>query len=105
MKTNLDDLDDLDFKEFLRLSDNEDFLGLKWGTIKAYVINDSKILDLVDSYEEGGYFHSNNELKEILCKIIDSVNCSNITIFNHDKFKVSKQEAKDYVMNYIPCSE
>ena len=102
METNFNDSD---LKEFLGLSDSEDFLGLKWGDLKACVINDPEVMALLDIYEEGGCLHSGNELKEILCKIIDLVNCDYITIFNHDKFNVSKQEAKDYVMNYIPCSE
>lgn len=77
--------------------DGVDYLYLKWGELKASCINDFEVYALSDVY-----CNENNPTnkKEILCKIIDRINCENIYICDDDTPIMSKQQAKDYVMNY-----
>lgn len=86
--------------------ETQNYLTLKWGTLKSWDFTDSeKGLELLKEYVEIGSSISamtqddTPRQKEIICELIDL--CDNNTIYLHwDRRNVTKQEAKDYVMNY-----
>lgn len=81
-------------------------LTLKWGTLKSWTFSPSeKASNLFKEYCELGSSMSamaqkdTPRQKEIICELIDL--CDGDTIYlEWDGKDVSKQEAKDYVMNY-----
>ncbi len=80
-------------------------LTLKWGTLKSWDINTERGKELLKEYGAIGSTLSamqQNDTprqKEIICELIDE--CDGDTIYlAWDGIDVSKQEAKDYVMNY-----
>jgi hypothetical protein len=81
-------------------------LTLKWGTLKSWDFTGSpQAIELLNEYEEIGSKASamkqkdTARQKEIICQLIDL--CDGETIYlEWDAVDVSKQEAKDYVMNY-----
>jgi len=83
----------------------ENTLTLKWGTLKSWNFNSEKALALLKEYNEIGSSLSamsqedTPRQKEIICGLIDE--CDGDTIFlDWDGKDVTKQEAKEYVMNY-----
>ena len=84
----------------------EIYLTLKWGTLKSCNFNDSvRGMELMNEYRKIGsslsaaYQNDTPRQKEIICELIDL--CDGDTIYlEWDAVNVSKQEAKDYVMNY-----
>lgn len=85
---------------------NQNYLSLKWGTLKGWdFTNSERGKELIKEYCEIGSCVSaiaqkdTPRQKEIICELIDL--CDDDTIYldwyNKD---VTKQEAKDYVMNY-----
>ena len=83
----------------------EDYISLKWGTLKAWNLHSKKGLELMNKYHELGTSMSamtqndSPEQKEIICQMIDE--CSADTIhLEWDGIDVSKDEAKKYVMEY-----
>ena len=82
------------------------YLTLKWGTLKRWnFTNSEKGEKLLREYCEIGSLcsamlqHDTLRQKEIICELIDL--CDGDTIYlDWDGKDVSKQEAKDYVMNY-----
>lgn len=83
----------------------QNYLTLKWGTLKSWRFDSEKGQALLKEYGEIGSSFSammQNDTprqKEIICELIDE--CDGDTIFlEWDAKDVSKQEAKDYVMNY-----
>jgi len=82
------------------------YLTLKWGTLKSWdFTNSKKGKKLLKEYHKiGASFsamtqHDTIRQKEIICELIDL--CDSDTIYlQWDGKDVSKQEAKDYVMNY-----
>ena len=81
-------------------------LTLKWGTLKSWNFSNSeKGAELLKEYNKIGSSFSammqrdTPRQKEIICELIDL--CDGDTIYlDWDGKDVSKQEAKDYVMNY-----
>lgn len=80
-------------------------LTLKWGTLKSWHFESEKCLKLCEEYDQIGSSFSamsqkdTQRQKEIICELIDE--CDGDTIYlDWDGKDVSKQEAKDYVMNY-----
>lgn len=80
-------------------------LTLKWGTLKRWHFDSEKGHALLKEYDEIGSSSSammqkdTPRQKEIICELIDE--CDGETIYlDWDGKDVSKQEAKDYVMNY-----
>lgn len=81
-------------------------LTLKWGTLKSWDFSNSeKGEELLKEYSQIGSSFSamaqrdTSRQKEIICALIDL--CDGDTIYlEWDGVSVSKQEAKDYVMNY-----
>lgn len=83
-----------------------DHLSLKWGTLKSWSVDDNEIaMKLLKEYLELGASmsamaqHDTAKQKEIICKIIDAVDCDKIYL-DWDGEYVSKEEAKTYVMTY-----
>lgn len=80
-------------------------LALKWGTLKRWHFDSEKGKALLKEYHEIGSCFSaamqedTPRQKEIICELIDE--CDGETIYlDWDDKDVSKQEAKDYVINY-----
>lgn len=80
-------------------------LTLKWGTLKSWHFDSHEGRKLLREYSSlGSSFgamqqHDTPRQKEIICELIDL--CDGDTIYlEWDGKDVSKQEAKDYVINY-----
>jgi hypothetical protein len=86
--------------------ENQNYLTLKWGTLKSwYFTNLEKGKELLKEYLEiGSSFSAMTQKdtprqKEIICELIDL--CDGDTIYlDWDGEDVSKEKAKEYVMNY-----
>ena len=84
----------------------ENYLTLKWGTLKSWNFkNSEKGSELLKEYNEIGSSCSamlqvdTPRQKQIICELIDL--CDGDTIFlEWEEKNVSKQKAKKYVMNY-----
>lgn len=87
-------------------NENSTYLTLKWGTLKSWKFSGNEAaIKLFREYHEIGSSVSamtqadTPRQKEIICELIDL--CDGDTIYlDWDDKDVSKQEAKDYVMNY-----
>lgn len=84
---------------------NENYLVLKWGTLKRWHFDGEKQQALMKEYCEIGSSCSamaqrdTPRQKEIICELIDL--CDGDTIYlDWDGEDVPKQKAKEYVMNY-----
>jgi len=83
------------------------YLTLKWGTLSSWNFKGSPQGEkLLKEYNEIGSSRSavmqkdTPRQKEIICELIDI--CSDETIYlEWDSTNVSKEKAKEYVMNYI----
>lgn len=80
-------------------------LTLKWGTLKSWHFDSKECQALMKEYNDIGSTLSamsqrdTPRQKEIICQLIDL--CDGDTIYlDWDSKDVSKQDAKDYVMNY-----
>lgn len=84
---------------------NKEFLALKWGTLKSWNFKNPKILELLDEYDDIGSSVSammqkdTDRQKEIICEIIDLVD-TDVIHNDWSGFDMTKEQAKDYVMNY-----
>ena len=83
----------------------DEYISLKWGTLKAWKLTSAKGLELMKKYHELGSTysamqqHDTQEQKEIICQMIDE--CSADTIhLDWDGLDVTKEEAKKYVLEY-----
>ena len=83
-----------------------DMLTLKWGTIKGYNFSgNARALELLKEYDEiGSSFsvmmqHDTVRQKEIICELIDVGDFETVYLA-WDGVDVSKDKAKEYVMNY-----
>lgn len=84
----------------------KNYLTLKWGTLKTWNFHNSeKGTVLLKEYNElGSSFSAMSQRdtprqKEIICSLIDL--CDDDMIFlDWDAIDVSKEKAKEYVMNY-----
>lgn len=80
-------------------------LTLKWGTLKAWRFKSDRCKKLFDRYIEIGASlsaimqHNTPEQQQIICDLIDAVNCKKIYLEWDDKY-VSKDDAKKYVLDY-----
>ncbi len=85
---------------------NQNYLTLKWGTLKSWgFTNSEKGKELLKEYSEIGSSISamtqkdTPRQKEIIYELIEL--CDGDTIYlEWDGVDVSKEEAKEYVMNY-----
>jgi len=84
----------------------ENYLTLKWGTLKSWNFTGSeKGKSLLLEYTEIGFSFSamaqndTKRQKEIICELIDL--CDGDTIYlDWDGEEVTKNKAKEYVLNY-----
>jgi len=80
-------------------------LTLKWGSLKAWDIKNPETFELLKQWHKLGSTASaiahrdTPEQKELICKLIDAVDCEKIWL-DWTGEKVSKEKAKEYVMNY-----
>ena len=82
-----------------------DFVELKWGTLKAYKLENPVFEPLIEEYIQEGdsalsamLQHDTPRQKEIICEIIDIIGKD---VFLHwDGKYVSPEKAKEYVMTY-----
>lgn len=80
-------------------------LTLKWGSLKAWEIHDPETFELLKQWHALGSCGSaiahrdTPEQKELICKIIDAVDCEEIYLSWNAQY-VSKEKAKEYVMTF-----
>lgn len=83
----------------------EDYLTLKWGTLKTWKLTSKKGHELLKKYHSFGFSfsamaqHDTPEQKELICQMVDECGASEIYLDWDDKY-VSKDVAKKYVMEY-----
>ena len=87
------------------MTDNKDYLILKWGSPKDWNLTSDKSKELLKKYFELGVSMSamaqrnTPEQKDLICQMIDE--CGAETIYlDWDGEYVSKDAAKKYVMEY-----
>jgi hypothetical protein len=84
---------------------DKDSITLKWGTLKAWNIHTPKAVKILNKWASLGYSLGaatqldTPEQKNLLCDLIDASNADTIFL-DWDGKHVSKQEAKDYILNY-----
>jgi len=83
----------------------EDYLSLKWGTLKEWSFHSRKAKKLCEEYHKIGCSMSammqkdTPRQKEIICELIDEGNFEQVFLDWENK-NVSKEKAKKYVMEY-----
>lgn len=83
---------------------NDDYVTLKWGTLKSYRLENPVIEPLIDEYNQiGSSFsammqHDTDRQKEIICEIIDII--GKPVYLHWDGVYVDVETAKQYVRNY-----
>ena len=87
--------------------ENEDYLLLKWGTLKGYCFKDSpEAFEALKKYKEIGYSFSamaqddTQEQKELLCVMIDKVNGPVTLDWTGEDCTDDREKAKKYVLEY-----
>lgn len=81
-----------------------EYLLLKWGTLKDWTIKSEKSFEILDKYCKLGHNPScmmqkdTPEQKRLICELIDSLDGTIQNDWSGDY--MTKQEAKDYVMEY-----
>jgi hypothetical protein len=87
--------------------ENNDYLLLKWGTLKAWCFENSpEALEALKEYNEIGSSMSammqrdTDRQKELICTMIDKVNGSVTSDWDGVDYTDNRQGAKDYIMNY-----
>lgn len=86
------------------MSHEDDYITLKWGTLKSWNITTKKGTELLEKYWEIGSSISaiaqndTDEQKQLICEMIDTV--PGEIFLDWDGVYVSKEKAKQYVMNY-----
>lgn len=87
------------------MSEETDYISLKWGTLKAWDLHSEKCRELLQRYFDIGASASamlqndTPEQKGLLCQIIDECNATTIHL-DWDGVDVPKHDAKKYVMEY-----
>jgi len=83
----------------------EDYLSLKWGTLKSWKFHSEEAKLLLKEYDKIGSSYSamyqidTPRQIEIICQLIDIGNFDRVYL-DWDDIYVSKEEAKKYVMDY-----
>ena len=84
---------------------SNEYLTLKWGSLKSWNFESDKAKELLQKWGALGHsasamsHHDTPEQKAILCELIDAGDFETVYL-DWDGKEVSKQEAKEYVMNY-----
>jgi len=88
------------------MTENKDYLCLKWGTLKEWSFNSKKAKILLKEYSKIGFSSAGCmtqkdtiRQKEIICKLIDEGDFEKVFL-DWDGKDVSKEKAKKYVMKY-----
>jgi len=90
---------------FKNMKKKEDYLTLKWGTLKEWNFHSKNAKKLLKEYYKiGASFFAMAQKdtprqKEIICELIDDGNFEFVYSDWDDK-KISKSKAKEYVMGY-----
>lgn len=84
---------------------DDDFITLKWGTLKAWKLSNPALEPLIDEYnQEGGTNMSamaqrdTHRQKEIICEMIDIIGKPVYNDWSGEEMSI--EEAKQYVMEY-----
>lgn len=83
---------------------NDEYIDLKWGTLKSWRITSEEGRALLEKYFGLGSSlsaamqHDTDEQKEIICKLIDLVPGEIYLDWNGEY--ASKEDAKKYIMEY-----
>lgn len=87
------------------MSHDDDYIVLKWGTLKAWKLSNPALNPLVEEYnKEGGMCLSAMEQrdtprqKEIICEMIEIIGKPVYNDWTGEEMSI--EEAKKYVMNY-----
>lgn len=86
------------------MNETDDYITLKWGTLKSWQLTSDRGRELNKRYHELGACmsaalqHDTLEQKGIICEMIDTV--PGEIYLDWDNKYVSKEEAKEYVMGY-----
>lgn len=84
---------------------SDEYLTLKWGSLKSWNIENGKGRELLKKYFDLGVQmsammqHDTPEQKDIICQIIDECDVETVYLDWDDK-DISKEDAKKYVMEY-----
>ena len=84
---------------------SQDYLVLKWGTLKRWSFHTDECVKLLEEYRELGSSvsaimqHDTPRQKEIICELIDHGDFEQVYL-DWDGRYVSKEEAKAYVLQY-----
>jgi hypothetical protein len=85
---------------------SEDSITLKWGSLKAWHLETEPAREAMQRYLDAGQHSASamlqkdtKEQKELLCQVIDSCDLDEVLLDWDDKM-VSKDEAKEYIMEY-----
>lgn len=87
------------------MTDQQDYITLKWGTLKSWRITSERGRELLQRYNEIGSCVSammqndTPEQKQIICDLIDTLESPTVHL-DWDGVDVPKEEAKKYVMEY-----
>lgn len=87
------------------MSEEQGYITLKWGTLKAWRVKDEDVT-LIKRYNEIGselsamMQNDTPEQKQIICELIDRCNDPRGIFLEWDNKFVSKDEAKKYIMEY-----
>jgi hypothetical protein len=87
------------------MADEGESLTLKWGTLKAWRFKQPKMRDLLERYHALGSTWSameqrdTPEQKQLICEMIDAGDFDTVYL-DWDGEHVSKERAKEYVMDY-----
>lgn len=82
-----------------------EYLELKWGSLKGWELETEKSKAIAQRYLDLGVSMSamlqrdTPEQKDLLCELVDAVNCDMIYL-SWDGKNVSKEEAKKYIREY-----
>jgi hypothetical protein len=88
----------------MKAADKSDHLTLKWGTLKSWSLGTPKGRELLERYfalgscDSAMFQKDTPEQKALICQMIDECRAEAIYL-DWDGKEVSKEEAKQYVMN------
>jgi hypothetical protein len=90
--------------ENIKYETGEDYLLLKWGTLKSWDFHTDRAKELLKEYSGLGSSASamlqkdTDRQKQIICELIDE--CDGVIQNDWDGNYYTKQQAKEYVMGY-----
>jgi len=82
----------------------DDYISLKWGTLKAWRLTNPALKPLIEEYNQEGTSlgamtqHDSQRQKEIICEMIEII--GNPVYNNWSGEEMTVEQAKQYVMEY-----